>query len=353
MIKGGFNFLEPSVIGEWPEFIKEEWAKNDFPIEDLQDLTNGLNVQKIISFNITPVMKNPDDDFATLFFKYSVYDITRQKELDWDLDTHVKLFYKKVKIHFDRDTSFDFINSDFNERGTNGKDYRLIFSIFKERGFCQEFDLLNKDKFFNEIKKSAEKSNILDNAEINLTAEFVQVDSAGMQESMWMYNAPFTRTKESPLLKVKYLSDKKTGQHIDLPSPVYTAKLDLPFRLYNIDKQMMYESYSTTKNIFQSTYNLVIVPITLHDDSLIADLFLDYAKLNIDNIPRWTPIKKRISLKRTFNSGITMPKENWTANFTRDGNRYDIYGYSDFENYIKEYLIILFQSIHVKAGDIK
>src|SRR3990172_2664287 len=32
MKKGGFNFLDPQVMGEW-EFLREKWTKNDFPVE--------------------------------------------------------------------------------------------------------------------------------------------------------------------------------------------------------------------------------------------------------------------------------------------------------------------------------
>lgn len=38
-----------------------------------------------------------------------------------------------------------------------------------------------------------------------------------------------------------------------------------------------------------------------------------------------------------------MPKENWTAAFEKEGEKYQIYGYSDFERFVNEYIFINFE----------
>ncbi len=91
-----------------------------------------------------------------------------------------------------------------------------------------------------------------------------------------------------------------------------------------------------------------MVPISLNGDTLTADVFLNYSKITLDNIPRWTPIKKRVKLIQGYPIAINLPRENWSANFSRDGEKYNIYGYSDYERYVNEYLLISFDSIKNK-----
>ena len=72
--KGGFSFLDPNVfdIAYGLKKLRKEWVKNDFPVTNLEELTNGVNLGKIFSFYIVPEMRDPNDNYIILFFKYAV-----------------------------------------------------------------------------------------------------------------------------------------------------------------------------------------------------------------------------------------------------------------------------------------
>ena len=124
-------------------------------------------------------------------------------------------------------------------------------------------------------------------------------------------------------------------------TPVYYAQFTLPFELFDAKKMELFDKYKTKEKIFQSKYTLLLVPISATNDGITADLFIQYTKLNIDDgIPRWTPIKKRIIIPHGKGLRIDLPKENWSANFTRASEQYDVYGYSDYERYIDETIVI-------------
>lgn len=338
--EGGFSFLDPKIfdVAYGAEKLRKEWVKNDFPVLDIENLTNGINLEKILSFYIIPEIKTPVDDSITLFIKYSVYNLQeKERQVEWNLNFDIKLFYKKIKVPFGRELSFSFINEHF-------EDYHFLFWLERENNFYQNFNLQDGGKFFEGIEKTIEESVVKDKFNIALSAEFVQLQISG---KMWgdFYSGLELRNKQVSLLPAKLFKDEQSMLNLQLPLPVYTARLNFPFKIYNDKKGKEYSAYKTVSKILNSVCNIVIVPISLNDDSLTADLFIDYSKLNTGNIPRWTPVKKRITIHRGSGIKIDLPKENWTANFVRDGERYDIYGYSDFEKFINEYLIITLNSI--------
>ena len=343
MKKGGFSFLDPNVfdVAFGLKKLRKEWVKNDFPVTDLGGLTNGVNLEKIFSFYIIPEMRNPGDKYITLFFKYAVFNrLDPETDLEPNQSYNIRLFSKKLKFLFGKDTSFSFIDSEF-------KGYHFTFSIQKEENYVQNLNLKNTDKFFEAVKKSSDGSLLLEGVIINLSSEFLQFnnDDNVNKRDLAEYSGLKLRAGQSPLLKVKRILDVNTKKELDLASPVYAGKLSFPFRIYNSLKEKEYSSYKESSRLFKSVYNIVAVPISYHSDSLTIDLFLDYSKISIDDIPRWTPIKKRIILVKNYPVRIDLPKENWTANFIRNGDKYDIYGYSDFERYVNEFLIISFNSI--------
>ncbi len=159
--------------------------------------------------------------------------------------------------------------------------------------------------------------------------------------------APIAQYQEQNLPHIRGIIDSESNRKVELPAPIYYGKLKFPFILYNNPKDELYKNYNSKERVLQSTYEVFIVPISLMNDTLTLDLYIDYSKLNLDDgIPRWTQIKKRMTINNDWGVGsINLPKENWSASFTRDGEQYDIYGYSDFERFVKEHLNISYEVV--------
>lgn len=324
---GGFSFLDPNMFGGIVEQLSEKWIKNKFPMQDIETMTNGMHIQKILSFQIKPVVVNTESDTLNLLIKYAVYDFMKQKDYDLNYTYNVKLFYKLVHILFNKEVTFDFIDKVF-------KDHKTTFLFTKEDE--KYLTIKNDAALFTEIQKSANESKL---GNINLKFDLTLTRKDGTTLNQFNYIAKY---EEQNLPFAKVIIDEKVNEKVELTAKIYYSKLEFPFHLYNKEKAKRYKNYKTRGSIFQSTCNVYIIPIDFTDDSLMVDLFIDYTKLNLgDGIKRWTPIKKRIVIGREWKvSSITLPKENWSANFTRQGEQYDIYGYTDFERFINELLYI-------------
>lgn len=138
---------------------------------------------------------------------------------------------------------------------------------------------------------------------------------------------------------------KKSSENIPLQNQdlrVYYSQFEVPFELYNEKKNQLYENYKTKEKIFKGKYNVFIVPISSSEEGLLVDLFLQYDKISIDDgILRWTPIKKQLLIPSNWNMiAVDLPRENWSAVFSRENEKYEIYGYSDYERFITETLYI-------------
>ena len=332
---GGFSFLDPDVFGEMVEHMSEKWVKNKFPVEDVATMSNGVDVQKAFSFQIKPVVIDAESDTLNLLIKYAVYDFIKQKDYDLNFDYNVRLFYKLLHIQYEEEITFDFINEQF-------KSHNITFQFTKEKMEKKYLAIKNEASLFAEIQKSASESK-LTNSTFNFDIEFTRYNEAAIN-----LIAPKAKYKEQNLPPVKVITDNMTNEKVELPINIYYGKLNFPFILYNTQKDKLYKNYKSKENVFQSTYDIIIVPIDLVGDSLTFDLFINYSKLKLnDDIPRWTPIKKRLTIDNDWGmTSIALPKENWSANFTRDGEHYDIYGYSDFERFVKERLHVKYEVLN-------
>lgn len=335
---GGFGFLDSDVFGGMIEHMSEKWVKNKFPIEDVDDLTNGVDVQKALSFQIKPVVVNIKSDTLHLLIKYAVYDFIKQKDYDLDFDYNIKLFYKLVHIQYEKEISFDFISERF-------KDRKITFCFTKKKIGKEYYAIKDGGSLFDEIHKSVSESKLA-NTNFNFDIELIRFDEAVMN-----LIGPIAKYNEQNLPFTKEITNIGTSQKTELSTKIYYSKLSFPFILYNKQKEELYKNYKSKVNVFQSTCDIIIVPIELVRDTLTIDLFVDYSKLNLsDGIPRWTPIKKRLKIDNSWGvTSITLPKENWSANFTRNSEHYDIYGYSDFERFVKEQLYIKYELLNEKG----
>jgi hypothetical protein len=134
-------------------------------------------------------------------------------------------------------------------------------------------------------------------------------------------------------------------------------KYPIPFILQNEEKVKSYKKYETYSAVMQSDYSIILIPISYERGYLTLDIIVDFTKLQLnDNIERWSPFKKRIELQiadgtldidglDSKGKYIELPEENWSVNTTVGKDKYDIYGHSDYEKFIKEELYIKLDGI--------
>lgn len=325
--KGGFSFLDPDIFGGSVEQMSKKWIKNESPITDLEPMTNGLVPAKVLSFQIKPIVPDDRSDTLNLFIKYAVLDFMNNKGLDFN--SRIKLFYKWFRVQYNKNITLNIFNKLF-------KEHKFTVLFTKEKKSEKHLTIQNNDKLIEEIQKSAEESK-LSNLLFDFDIEFFRRDKMKLNGVDYI-----SKYEEQNLRSAKSIIEPGKNGKIELPVNIYYGKLTFPFILYNTVKAKLYSSFENKKRIFKSTYNVVIVPINLINDSLTVDIFINYSKLNLDDgISRWTPIKKRITINNEWKmSSIVLPKENWSAFFSRNGKEYEIYGYSDYERFINEYINI-------------
>lgn len=333
--KGGFSMLNSEVFGSAVDFLMNKWVENKFPIEDLEVMTNGFNIKKALSFRIQPIIVDRNSGTLNIFFKAAVYNFDLQDMRDFNYDCNIKLFYKQLKIPFGDLSPVKFLNDEFP-----GYNFEIEFA---KPGSNDDVLVLDySGSMMEELVKSANESKLND-VDISFSIELLRRKANSISPVFEFYS----RHKELYLKSINALSDSYGIEKVSLPVNVYHAHLNFPFYIYDFTKANRYKNYKSKENIFQSDYDVLIVPIDIKGDSLTADLFLNYTKLNLnDEISRWTPIKKRVTIHTKYGGSIELPKENWSANFSRGGEQYDIYGYSDYEKYVNEIL-------YIKINDIK
>lgn len=338
IVKGGFNFLDPEIIGglTGSSFLREQWVNNNFSLQDLETMTSPLDVEKAISFNILPQENNNSNDSVSLFFKYAIFNNIKWNNRDYlNSDFNIDVHYKLIRIPLGKKASFDFLDKDFNP-------FKIIVSVNRKSKEENSLYVEKNSVLENELINSASQSN-LRKTNIKFDVEFLSIDSLKqLFNNRPTYGDIITSVKQKGIETVNSLQSdfNKTA----LPVNVYRCVLELPFHLYNAQKETAYMNYKTRAEILRSTYNIILVPISYNNNVLTADLFINYKKINPDEVERWTPIKKRITINKDFGTMIGLPKENWSANFTRSGEKYEIYGYSDYERFVNESIIINFEN---------
>ena len=182
------------------------------------------------------------------------------------------------------------------------------------------------------------------NIKVDIGTEYVRTVADGSLHNGFPTKL-LLRKQRNTMLVSEGIVEKISGRYTAFLSGIYSVDFSFPFRIYNSEKEKLYNRYNTKPEIFQSQLHIRLVPVSLSMDSLTADLFITYNKLSLDDVPRWTPIKKRIILIKGSSLMIPLPKENWSAVFSRNNENYEIFGYSDFEKSVNEYVRITFNSI--------
>ncbi len=346
--KGGFNFLDPKIFEVGLPSLRRTWVKNNFPVKNIEVMTNGVDVEKVYSFEVTPEILNIKSDSISFYIKGVFYDLTKQtdKYSEYNLNYNINLTYKLFTVPYNKSVRLDFFCEQFN-------DYSFSVKFNKIDKDDEYLSIQNNRPLFEGIEQSASESSLPPNVRIEFGTEYIRADVNKPADLITLLHSDYLLTvQQHSLVPVNALDDRQFGDKTDLPVDIYYTDLSFPFKLYNKEKAELYKNYKTKSEIFKSNYNIVIVPISLNADTITADVLLNYTKINLnDNIPRWTPIRKRVKLIRGFPVAINLPKENWSASFTRDREKYSIYGYSDFEQYVNEYLVVSFDSIKQTDGE--
>jgi hypothetical protein len=330
LVPYGFNFLDSAV---WCETLPINKNSQFFvDMGDLNFFTNGIDVGEVLSFQLQPVIL-PEKDTLLLYIKYQVIKLLKiQGKEGWDVDNNynIKLYYKVRKIPYDKWNSLNIIQEHYNNMDIEIKVARdSLLPLKPENEFIVK-----------EIEKSCNESKF--NSNIELGAEFAKTDT------VYFGSIPFMTMRRDFLYRNLFKADAGHNsilygdKVIRLNSKVYYINFNVPFELYLKADREKFAGYKTKDKILRSNYNIYFIPIKMANDTLTADIIADYKKLNIDDkdIPRWTPFKKRISVKLSEKLiSLIMPNENWTVNMEREGEKYSIFGFSQYEKYVKEILL--------------
>jgi hypothetical protein len=327
--KGGFSLIDKDVFGGIADIQRNEWLKNNFTDMGLSSLVLPPEFTTALSFQISaaPVINNKDS--IHLFIKYAVFE-TKAKTtiMKPDFDVNIKLNYKHFVIPLNMEIPLTVFNELFKgykfslETGGSAEEYRLVSNGIDRAAA-------------NRLKESADES-ILKDKNIGFEVVFskrsiIPVKNANTADYSAYINC--SGFSEKTLISSKEVKEIRV--------PLFYCNFDVPFALFNRDKMEKFSSYKTFGKYFNSHYEIFIIPVSMSNQGITADIYIKYNKLNLeDDFNRWTPFFKRIEIPIKGGVRIDLPKENWTANFTRSGEQYDIYGYSDYEKFIDETLYI-------------
>lgn len=334
LVKGGLSVVDPEILTLYSEKAKQSLLERKYPSGNIDSISYGIRMDLGLSFSIEPVFISADADSITLLFKYCVFTLNSKNNDNYsDMDYNVNAHFEHIRAALNKPQSFDFINQYFNE-------HDIVFCFTTKNS-----NQLKVGKIlFDQVIESCGKS-VLMNADIKIEGDF-RIEQVPDQKMVFnFFRPPFDqRVQCRTLPSGNILVNETDGRKINLPVNVYQFRFSFPFHLYNEEKNIKYSSYKTKEQVFRSDYNIIIVPQAYTKDTLYADAFFYYSKMNIDEVVRWTPAKIRIAISQSEPLRIQLPKENWSANFTRNDENYEIYGFSDYEKYTNEYIVFDFKS---------
>lgn len=333
---GGYDYLNYEEIGSSPEFLIPQWIENDSPLlGDLEGFIKGSDSKLVVSFQIKPIYSKVEKSTKKVFLAKFAVISQEEKEVNniIEINSKTKLYYKALK-----------------PTQSGSLDLGFLQTVLPEYKFELEIEALQKARqilnvnsaIYSEIKKSIQDSD-LDNTKFGLSTEIgvYPPKEVGLFKNV---NC-FKNYEQFNFAKIFYISSNMDDT-IKLANPIYLAELKFPFILYNEDKMRQYSFYNTRKEILLSNYRVILVPISYERGKLTADVIVDYAKLNLnDGLSRWSPFKKRLVFDHKLTQ-LEMPRENWSAVFTKGKDKYEIYGYSDYERYISEILFISLNKVY-------
>lgn len=344
MVEGGFSFLDYTGLDTYSE-TKKQLAKNKYPSVDLEVFSNGFDADKVLSFRIIPEFVDEKDDTVSLFIKYVLYDFNNEQVDYSKWDAKINLYNKLMCIPLNQESTINISN-------TKLSDYKL--SLFVRRVETKtDLVTIENRKLFEEIKKAVKSCEPIEE-EFMFDLSFGKSTKLSGEPYLVFSSEGETESSISLIDVESFNAVEFDSERVNLSNNIYHAKITTPFDIQNKAKAEKYETYSSKEKIFTSEYDVYFLPISVEGDSLIGELFISVKKLNLnDKIERWSQIHKKVKMKinvRNTNNISSnrywaslifqLPKENWSAFFTRSGEKYEIYGYSDYERFINEFINI-------------
>jgi hypothetical protein len=344
---GGFSFLEYAGIDTYFETKtqREQLAKNKVPSGNLEIFSNGLDADNVLSFRIVPEFINEEDDTVSLFIKYVLYDFDNEQSSNNKWDAKINFYTKVMRIPLNQETIIQFFDDKLS-------DYKL--SVFLSRVKTDtDLVVIKNKKLFEAIKKTVKNCEPI-NEKFKFDLNFGKSNKLSGATN-FLFSVDDGSQSIINLIDVESFSTVGfDSERVELPNNIYHAKITTPFNIQNKAKAEKFATYSSTKKIFISEYNVYFLPTSIEQDSLVGKLFISVEKLNIDDeIERWSPIYKNVKMKinKRRTQSITtnqfwaslllqLPNENWSAFFSRGGELFEIYSYSDYEKYMSEYINI-------------
>jgi hypothetical protein len=344
--KGVYTFFEDEQFG-----LPIYWVINKFPVRDIETLSNGFVTDYVINFRIVPVVTENEPDTLGLLFNYIISENTdSDRDRYHEMNLRTRRFHKLLHIPYNEPVKLDFFSDDLNN-------YNLLFEVKK----LPDGPILTDTGIIpTEVKKAVSDSGITVN-DILFNINLIK----SPEIKPMIHHFYFGTIVDDLLLLLQQKNIEKRlflnsngSPHSDKDkSFYYYQRFIFPFTLYNKVKERQYSAYKTRAALFQSEYEVFILPVERRHEKIkkqmldevekiTVDVYIYYNKLAINQVPRWTPLKKRLTLVNSIPVMIELPKENWSAHFSRQGEKYNIYGYSDYERYVHEYIFVSFDYLN-------
>lgn len=331
--EGGFDFIDDqfSSVPKNYSFNTPESCGN------LDNILKTVNMDKICSFQIIPNPADLSKDSFTALIKYSVYlrkGITEQTSINtanFEISTHAEI----VNISRTGHTNFDFLSAFFPGYAISLTVQRIQSPNYLDAKSCNkvlmEISQLKPSTWQNELQ-------------YDFSCEFIRTANLG-QITNGFPPRLYTRLHQEAMQHNAGIFNRENNSTRKIGTGIYSTEFNFPFQLFNAAKEQLYRNYLSYQNIAQSKVCVYVVPESLSMDTLYADVYVTYTKIDLDDIQRWSPIKKHLALPKGEQVFITLPKENWNAVFTRSNEKYEIYGYSDYEKHVNEYICLTLNSV--------
>ena len=337
-VKGGFNFLNENVFGGIVSTQSNKWIKNGFTPGAVESMTNGMDVKNALSFVIMPQQLNKSGDSLYILLKLARYDLKVKNSSELDRDYNVRLYYFLTMVPMNQYTPLPQISGCFQEQS-------ILFRFTSDKVNTAQIFAATPPEFSELIKQSiskAESGRILINGDIQFySCNYMEPELSSYpfpEDYLMKVNKEFTL---NDVLLRDLIPEAKGQTHHSL----YYSNLQFPFRIYDNEDAAKYEMFKSKDSAFRQDYSIILIPKSTSGDTVICDLFLSYRKISGAPLPRWTPIKKQLRCVKGTPIRIDLPKENWGISALLFGEKYEIYGYSDYERFVNDYLIITVKSI--------
>lgn len=331
--KGGFDFLDNKLLNFSTNLSFQEPAAS----KELDDYLTGTPLEKICAFQIIPNLADANRDTLSAILKYALYSRknTPGSKTHLSANYEISMHAGIIKVVNNQSTPVAFLQELFPSH---------VISLKIQKGQSPSFIRADFSPILLRSISEVPQSNWQTDLRFDISAEFIKTANTGKINNGFPPRLYTRITRQSMQYYTGIFDDRKNAAQ-PIGSGIYSADMDFPFHLLNTEKEQLYKAYHDYSDIARSRLVVLVVPESVSMDSLYANVYIAYRKINVDDIQRWTPIKKHVVLTKDAPTFIPLPKENWNAVFTRSNEKYEIYGYSDYEKHVNEYICLTLNSV--------